>query len=362
MNKRMVVFSVILLVMLIAFGCLKYFLKPILIGVILPIEMSLGNEENLFMRYYQDTHSKIGIKPVKFIIENPPSKEEEFKQTYKKLDEMGVSAIIGGVLSKDGVWLAEESFRTGIPTLGLTPSSAVLSNKKDAFFRLCATNSSQAKAVGMYYQNIGIKRLVLVTSIENRAYVDPYIKVISENFTGELVQIPFAPNEDTYQSIFNADPDGIFTILAAKDVIQVIKAVREKKPNILIGSSSWGTVEILSLYSGPLLDGVLFFSLGSDLYGEDYKAEIADFEQKYKMKATNGSHYAVSVSHILYDAIREVGYSREAIKAYFETPRIYDTIYGSIAMDQYGDSTGKRITILETMNGKMDKKETVEFK
>jgi len=232
-----------------------------------------------------------------------------------------VSAIIGGVLSKDGVWLADASAKTGVPTFGLTPSSAVLSSKKDAFFRFCSTNASQAKAVGLYYQNMGIKRLVLVTSVENTAYVDPYVKSVAEDFKGDMVTIPFTPTEETYNQIFKANPEAIFTILAAKDVIQVIKNVREKNPNIKLGSSSWGSVEILSLYSGPLLDGVLFFSLSPDLYGEEFKAEIADFEQKYSMKATNGSHYALSVSHILYQAIGEVGDSRAALKAYFETPR-----------------------------------------
>ena len=175
------------------------------------------------------------------------------------------------------------------------------------------------------------------------------------------MEVPFAPNEETYQKIFSFSPDGIFTILPAKDVIQVIKAVRDKNLNIRLGSSSWGTVEILSLYSGPLLDGVLFFSLGVDLYGEEYKTEIADFEKKYKMKATNGSHYASSVSHILYEGIRNAGSSREAIKAYFETPRIYDTIYGKITINEYGDATSNRITILETLNGTMNKKEIIEF-
>lgn len=312
----------------------RHFSKPIHIGVILPIDTSLGNEENLFIRYYQDRHPRIGIRPVKFMIENPASEEKQFKDSYRKLNGQGVSAIIGGVLSKDGVWLAEESAKTGIPTFGLTPSSAVLSGKKDAFFRLCATNASQAKAVGLYYHKTGVNRLAVVFSLDNKAYAEPYINVIAENFTGEIVQIPFAPNEETYQKIFGANPDGIFTILAAKDVIQVVKTARERNPNIRLGSSSWGSVEILSLYSGPLLDGVLFFSLGSELHGEVYKAEITDFEKKYKMKATNGSHYALSVLTIMYEAIRKIGFSREDLKAYFQTPRIYDTIYGKIAVDE----------------------------
>ncbi len=80
------------------------------------------------------------------------------------------------------------------------------------------------------------------------------------------------------------------------------------------------------------------------------------------MKATNGSHYAISVCRILYDAIKTVGSSREALKIRFETPRFYDTVYGKIAMDEYGDARNNRVTILETVNGAMNRKETVELK
>jgi ABC-type branched-subunit amino acid transport system substrate-binding protein len=341
---------------------LWYFSRPILIGVVLPIDTSLGNEENLFIRYYQDKRPRIGYRPVKFVIENPEPIEEGVKNAYQRLNKQGVSIIIGGVLSKDGVWIADEAAATGIPTFGITASSAVLSEKQDAFFRLCPTNASQAKAVGQYFMEKGAKRLALVTSVDNVAYVDPFVEVIQENFNAEIVQIPFNSAEEATQKTLGANPDGIFAILPAKDVIQIIKAVRDQNPNILIGSSSWGSVEILSLYSGPLLDSVLFFSLGLDVYGEDYKAEIVDFESKYSMKATNGSLYAVSILHILYDALEKVGASRDELKKYFETPRTYDTSFGKMSIDKYGDGTTDRITILQTVNGTMSTKETIEIK
>ncbi|MBF0101198.1 MAG: ABC transporter substrate-binding protein [Desulfobacterales bacterium] len=338
---------------------LWYFSRPILIGAILPIESLTGNEANLFIRYYQDKNPKIGFRPIKFIIEDSAIKEDAVKNAYRKLNDQGVSFIIGGVLSKDAGWLAEESAKTGIPTFGIAPSSALLSGKKDGFFRLCQTNAIQAKAVAMYYQKVGVKRLVLVTSLDNILYVDPFVKAISENFSGEIVRIPFTPNEETYQNILSADPDGIFNILPARDVLQMLKAVREHRPNIKFGCSAWASDEILNLYSGPLLDGVLFFSLSKEIHGELYKTELAEFEKKYNMKATNASQYTVSILHILYESIREVGYSRAAIKTYFETPRTYDTCYGKMAMDDYGDVLTDRTIILETTKGTMKKKENL---
>ena len=341
---------------------LWFFSRPILIGVVVPITTSLGNEENLFMRYYQDRHAKIGLRPVRFIITNPSATEAEVKSAYQRLDAQEVSVIVGGVLSQDGAWLVDAAATAGIPTFGITASSASLSGKKDSFFRLVSTNASQAMAVGQYYQKKGLKRLAVVTSVENIAYVDPFLKVIKENFNGETVRIPFNSVAEVSQRITDARPDGVFTILAAKDVIQAIRIARDLRPDILIGSSSWGSVEILSLYSGSLLDGVQFFTLGMEVQGEAYKAEIADFEGKYHMKATNGSHYSASILRLIYEAIRKVGASREAIRKYFQVPREYDTSYGTMAIDEYGDGMTDRITILQTVNGVMSTNETIELK
>ena len=54
------------------------------------------------------------------------------------------------------------------------------------------------------------------------------------------------------------------------------------------------------------------------------------------MKATNGSCYLVSLLKMVGDAIASVGTSRPALRAWFETPRSYDTAYGLMSMDGYG--------------------------
>ncbi len=362
MLKRILMIGAILAVVGLLILVWASLTRPILVGAVIPIDTSLGNEENLFLRYFTTKHPQIGLRPVRLIIENPAPTEEEVLAAYRRLEGQEVSVIIGGVLSKDGAWLAAEAERSGVPTFGITSSSAALAGKKDAFFRLTPTNSSQAKAVAQFFQGQGIKRLAVATSVDNVAYVDPYMKVMQENFQGEMQQIPFTSGEEVAQKIREVDPDAVFTILAAKDVIQVIQAVRAWKPDMMIGSSSWGSVELLSLYSGPSLDGVYFFTLGLEVSGEENKSEITDFESTYKMTATNGSSYAVSLLRAIYKAIQQVGAERQALRTYFEIPRSYDTAYGEMSMDEFGDGTTERIILLQTMNGVMNTVETLQVK
>ena len=81
--------------------------------------------------------------------------------------------ILGGVLSRDGSWLADEASLSGIPTFGITSSSNLLDGRKDSFFRICPGTDYQAKAVGAYYARQGCGSLLVVASTENDAYVDP---------------------------------------------------------------------------------------------------------------------------------------------------------------------------------------------
>ncbi len=360
-QRALWVFAIVACIMILAgIVAIRFFSEPVRIGFILPIDTSLGNEENLFTRYYQHAHSRFGHRSLEFIIENPPSTKEAVRAAYERLDQLGVSVIIGGVLSKDGLWLAEESMRSGIPTFGITSSSAVLSGRKDSFFRLCPNNDAQARAVATSFEARGSKRLLLVTAPNNAAYVDPYVHMLTSRFTGNIHQVMYTSENLLSHAIAEYKPDSLFCILPASALIQVITLVRSRDQALLIGSASWGSTEILSLYSGPMLDGVLFFSLGLQDLNEELKIEISGFENQYGMTATNGSMYLISIMHLIFDAIEAVGPSRERLKAWFEEPRTYETAYGLISMDASGDSTRRETIILQTANGELRSVEVIK--
>lgn len=215
--------------------------------------------------------------------------------------------------------------------------------------------------VAKYYNSLGLHKIVLLKSVENSTYAEPIAKIIRENFNGECREIPFYSSEETYKKILSNNPDSVFCIIQAKDVIEVIKRLKEDHPDIKIGSSSWGSSEILSLYSSPLLDGVLLFSSNDEIHGDNFKTEIADFEKIYKIDATKGSNYTASTLSILYQGLKKEGDSRASLKAYFDTPRVYDTAYGKAALDEFGDSLMDNIIVMETKDGKVANKISLKW-
>lgn len=361
MKKRKLIIVIISIMILAAVGVTySYITRPIKIGVIIPIQSPLGNEENLFVRYYRDAHPKIGQRPVELLIENNVETEKEIKTAYEEMKNKGASIIIGGVTSEEGKWLSEQSAMYDLPTFGITASTALLKDKKDAFFRFVPTNDLQAELVAKYYSKLGKKKLVLITDIKNKSYVEPFAKVITEKFNGKVVNVPFRADEETYNKIVSNNPDSVFCILQAKDVIDVINNLKAKHPEIKIGSSSWGSAEILSMYSSPVLDGVLLFSGSSKIIGEKFKTEISNFQSKYDIEATKGTNYAASVIKAIYRGIEAVGDSSEALKKYFETPRDYETAYGKTQLNEYGDSLLNNMIVMVTTEGKVSNEEILK--
>lgn len=337
-----------------------HYTRPILVGAIVPIKTPLGNEQNLFIRYYRDQHPRVGLRPVKFIIENNASTEEEIKRAYGRMVKQGVVAIIGGVLCQEGRWLSEQSRLMGVPTIGLSATSSELSNRKDGFFRVVPTNDMQASTVADYFNQMGSKRLTIVMATANQTYANPFIRIIQKEFKGDAVTIPYSEMDETIFKILSTKPDSIYCILQAKDVMKIIVSIKEKRPDIKIATSSWGSSEILALYTAPSLRDVIFFVDSSEVAGENYNREFRGFEEKYGMGTTRASHYAASVCHVLYGALAESGDSREALMAYLNTPRSYETAYGKIPMDEFGDSLIGGITVMVTQDGKGENEETIK--
>jgi hypothetical protein len=199
-----------------------------------------------------------------------------------------------------------------------------------------------------------------VTSLDNSAYVDPYAKMLGMNFPESLLQVPFSSEADLKRAIEDYKPEGLFCILSAKDLIKVLNFAKGIGRRLVIGSSSWGSTEVLALYSGPVLDGVLFFSLRLEDLDETYRSEIESFERRYDIKATNGTFYMISILHILEEALGEVGPSPVKLKAWFEEPRTYMTAYGELSMNAYGDCVTGRTVVLQTRSGVMDSIDIIE--
>lgn len=358
MKKKILLFAVISLSILVGLGVLLF--RPVKIGILISNETTLGYEENLMARYFQSRNPRIGLHPIKLLIENPSSLDEtSFQEAYERLDRAGAHVILSGELSQTALYVVPLAAQSGIATFGVTSSSHLLSGKKDNFYRIVTPTDFLGGYMAEYVNNLGYKRVASVTSIENAAYSSALAGSFEESFPGQYIQIPFQNYEDTQIQLDRFNPDAIFCIMPETHLVQVIKGVREHDENMAIFSSDWGFMQLISVFSGPLLNGITAISRSGEI-PEEYKEFINDFEQIYSLESTFASHNTSTVLYMIRDAIEENGLSRSKINQYFSKPRAYDTLLGSFAMDEYGESHQQYNYFYQIMDDELELRQIVE--
>jgi len=327
--------------------------RPIKIGVMISSDSSLGNEEYLFVRYYNEINPTIGFRPVELLIKDAKLESSETEAVYQELIDEGASIIVGGVISNEGLILANLAEKLSIPTFGITSSSSLLSNKNDNFYRLVGTNENQAKLVADLYAQNKYMNLLILTSEDNQSYSDPMVKVINQNFSGTVLEVVYNSEIDFEILIDKHNIDSIFCILDGSDVIEVVNRIRYSHPDVKIGSSSWGSSDIISLFSSDLFNKVWLFSNSLSTNNVEKEAIIKSFEEKYGVISSKGSHYALAVMDAIYKGIAEVGDSKSKLISYFNKPREYETIYGNVELNEFGDSSLNLVLVLMYDNGEI---------
>ena len=354
------IFIGLLLVLLLA-ACIFWFItRPVKIGVVISTETFIGSEEDLAVRFYKQRYSRIGLRPVHYVIHNPSSKKEDVVKAYRDLENAGVSVIIGGAISQTGIILAEEAARSGIPTFGITSSSHLLSRKKDHYYRVVTSTEFVGPLLADYFNRQKISRVAIISSVENKAYAEPLADGFQQAFKGESIIVPFVSPSETFEHLFAWNPEAVFSIIPSESLIQIAKEIKRRKSPVLIMSSPWAIERLPSLFSGSEINGIQAFNYTGDTVAPAYKSLVTAFEQKYDIDPTFASVYTFSVLNMIYQAVNEVGTDRDKINIYFELPRIYDLGYGKVSLDAFGDATIQYYYINEILDGQIVLKETLK--
>ncbi|MCP4748195.1 MAG: amino acid ABC transporter substrate-binding protein [Desulfobacteraceae bacterium] len=343
-------------------GALAYWhlCRPVKIGVILSTDTTMGNEENLAVRFYRELHPKIGLRPVEYIIKNPSTDEKQIIQAYRELEQGGVCAILGGSISKTGIIIAKQASRSGIPTFGITTSTHTLDKKKDHFYRITTSSRFIGSNVTAYLTKSGVSRLAILTCASNRAYADPLAEMVQKTFRGKILKISFTNGQEALRKMWAHNPDAVFIILPETDLIQVLQAIRHKNSELLVLCTEWGFDKVASMFSGPILNGVQSFTRRLSITPK-YRGMLHQFENLYEIRASFGAVNTFSCLALLYQAIETAGPYPDKINGYLEQSRILDSGYGKVFMTEFGDSIMQFHYIREIADGRVVLKEKIKI-
>ncbi|MGL1890380.1 MAG: ABC transporter substrate-binding protein [Spirochaetaceae bacterium] len=355
MSKKLII--VISLILIVVLSGILWLRRPIKIGVLFSLETSTGNEENLAVQFYNHKYPKIGLRPVKLIIENPTLEETSIKEAYHKLYEEGVSIIIGAAISATGVVIANDDSIRDVPFFSPSTSSVQLSNKKDNFYRLIASNYIQGQYPAEYLNTTNLKRIVMLLSEQNRAYSEPLADAFIKNFNGEGIKVFNDVDHPDPQKIINLRPDGIFFILSTCEMMQYLQPIYDDLPDIVRMTSTWGHQQLESVFSGDILNNLIVITPSGDKQEDYFEKLTIEFEENYRIKSSFVSTLTLSSMEYIYNVIEQVGDNRDNLLKYLSENRVIDWSFGKVRIDSFGDAHNQYYYLYEIMNNELNLKE-----
>lgn len=347
MSKFGIKHYLIVSITLIIIGLTTFVTRPIKIGLLFSLDSSAGYEESLAVQYYVKENPRIGFRKVKLLIENPPLDEDEIKNSFYLLNKKNVSAIIGCALSFEGSVVAPLAMKFSIPVLSPTTSTSLLSEKKDNFYQYLLNTYTQGKNAGKYYSSLGGDTVVLLLSEINRNYSESLADAFIEHYTKTAVKIFNNPKKMDFETIIELHPDYVIFILPSNEIIPYINSFKTYLPKTNLATTSWGYQQLLSVFSGPQVEGISVITMTDVKMIEPVLSKSIDFGEKYRLQPSFIFGFGYTTVNDLYKAIQNNGSSRQHIIDFLDSPRYVDSPYGKSFMTEYGDTITEYYYIFE---------------
>lgn len=345
------IFIPVIIMLIVVLGLI--FFRPIKIGVLFSLDSSIGIEEKLSVQFYRRLFPKIGLRPVELIIENPKLDKTSIKESYKKLVKQNVSLIIGASLSQEGVIVAEISSEYSVPFISPTTSTIELKGVKDNFYRYMVMNTVQGEVPADYLNSMDIRNSVLLLSESNRAYSEPLADAFIKRFNGDVKKIFNDPDNPIPEQIVELNPESVFFVLPANEIISYLKTLRNELSNSILVTSTWGFQQLISVFSGDQINGIFVTTPSGDDVLSPYDDYSKKFQQEHKLHSTFATLTTLFAMEDIYTALNSVGSNREKLLEYFDRPRSVLGPYGNNYFDQYGDMVSEFFYLYEIENDEL---------
>ncbi|HBP18470.1 MAG TPA: hypothetical protein DEA08_11895 [Planctomycetes bacterium] len=333
-----------------ALGVYSWSRRPIRIGLLVSPSTALGHEATLAVRYYLDAHPQVGGRPVELVVRTPSLNPDEQRAAFRELERAGVSLIVGAAVSQAGVVQAAESARSGLPTFSVSASTAALSSKSDAFYRLVVDTTACGSAAAKFLSS-RYRRVAILTGASNRAYTEAFGAAIEDALAVERRRLSLGDEDAAIAALGEFQPDAVFAIVSPSDLLRVVGRVRATTREVTIFSSDCGMIA-LPTYSGQNLEDLRFISQNGVPLPR-YAEQLEGLTERSDHKPAHTAAYCLSIMELIYQGLREVGEGRAALKAWLDQPRTYDYAYGRVYIDGTGDAIRERWHLFRVHEGQL---------
>lgn len=376
--KRIAVFVATLLILAFALGAcgpsapqtIKIGLNAELTGNIPVVGESCKNAAQLAVKEVNDAGGlEVGGKKykVELVIEDNEDKAESAAAAAQKLATAGVLAMIGPNASRNAIPAAEVAESSGMPMISpwstnpKTTIDAKTGQPKKFVFRAAFIDDFQGVVAARFaMEQLKTQRpavLYDVASEYNKGIAEVYKKTLEQNGIQVVAFETYTTGDKDFSAqltkIKDAGADTLFLPNYYSEVpLQVQQAHKIGFTGTILGSDSWGNLELISL-CGADCEGYFFTThYAPDIATPKAQAFIKAYEAAYGKTPDDVAALTYDSFGLLFQAIKAAGkLDRQAIRDALAAITLYEGVTGNMQFKGSGDPI-KSAVILQIKDGK----------
>jgi len=301
---------------------------------------------NLYIKQANAAGGVLGMQ-VEIVWEDTQADPAFAISAYNKLVEQdGVVAIIGGVLTGETKALAEVSAEDGMPQITPSATAYDVTTGRPNVFRTCFLDPFQGNAIANYMAKEGVKKVAVLydnaTEYSNGLYEAFKAKAEAEGV--EIVAAEAAAyGERDYKTqlttIKNANPEAVFLPYYGADAAMILAQAKDIGLDVKFYGAD-GISDIVDLVTDKALLTNLVYTdhFTTDADSEKAVAFVKDFQAEYgKMPSIAFSATGYDAAMVLLSAIQAAGsVDKEAVVAAIKATNL-SAVSGNITFDDHND-------------------------
>lgn len=311
---------------------------------------------------FNDTHKDVQIQ---LVIEDGKCNGKDAASAAQKLINVdGVQAIVGELCSAASISAGEIAQANKIPMIAPASSAPELANVGDYVYRF-RNDADVTKKLSNYLTKEWMKNIIVV--VENTDYGVGYLKSFKADFSGNILEEKFQPDEKDFDIIAKkvaaSDADAVVMISSpAPTTISLVKAFDRQGVLTKFKGKIFGTevtvTDATKQELGNLLEGIKVTQLVTiDGMSPTAQKLASDFAAQFEIKsAPVFVVLEAEATNLVFDAIVANGYNATAIKQYFDSFNAAHQrkwYFGDYYFSPKRDAVGLNFLVYEEKNGKL---------
>ncbi|HRD90456.1 MAG TPA: ABC transporter substrate-binding protein [Accumulibacter sp.] len=229
-------------------------------------DLGIGGRNGAILAVEQrNRRGGINGRPIELIAEDDQQDPEVAKQAVARLIARPVEVIIGPMTSAMAIAVVPQINATTIPLIAPTVTTNALTGIDDQFFRVVAPTARHVfKSAEYHYQERGLRRVLLVCDLRNKAYAESWAGDFRRAFValGGTVVGEIGFTEDDALSTLAARalasrPDGVLIVANSVDTGLLVQQIRLRDRKVQLATAEWAATERLIELGGQAVEGVV---------------------------------------------------------------------------------------------------------